>query len=293
MKRKKASSNAETNTGEKREIEKAKGEHPEIVDILDLLMKLTELSGDTVSIEGSSISWDKLEEGLPVIDKRILPKNLDSLMKRFKRIMEILMTGNGRAASAVIETFEKGKSFKKLLEGVLIGHYDFPEDFPHSRPVTLLAAGETILPLINGIKKSDSLKEKLNNWNEPYCPICGAPPNISAIEGEENRLYLYCGRCAQRWNFPRLVCVHCGEEDQKKLRYFFAENDEVHRVYVCDSCKHYIKSVDNREKTVFFPQLEDVTTMGLDIVAKREGYIRETIDLVGLVLIDYDAKKAV
>lgn len=276
---------------EKRAIEKAKGEHSEIAEALDILMKLTELSGDIIPVNGDYIGWDKLKDGFPAIDKRTLPEDLNFLLKRFKKIVNILLTGDSQGASAVTAFFEKEESFKKLLEGVLTGEYDFPENFTHSKPVALFAAGETLLPLINGVKQSNPPKNGLDSWSESYCPICGAPPNISAIEGEENRLFLYCSRCAQAWNFPRLVCVHCGEEDQKKLQYFYAEDDEVHRVYVCDSCKHYMKSVDKRKKLAVFPQLEDVTTMGFDIVAKREGYTRETIDFVGLILMDYKTKQ--
>ncbi|MBN1572236.1 MAG: formate dehydrogenase accessory protein FdhE [Deltaproteobacteria bacterium] len=279
------------NREERRAIEKSKEKHPEIVEVLDLFLKLSELSCDTIPVNGKSISWDKLKEGFPAIDKRTLPKDLGTLFKRFKNIVEILLTRNSDFASAVNALFEREELFRELLEGVLMGQYDFPKDFSHLRPVILFAAGETLLPLINGVKLADPPKKALDSWGKSYCPICGAPPNISAIEGEENRLFLYCGRCSQSWNFPRLVCVHCGEEDQKKLQYFFAKNDEIHRVYVCDSCKHYIKSVDKREKTVVFPQLEDLTTMGLDIVAKKEGYKRESVDFVGLILTDYEVKK--
>jgi FdhE protein len=277
---------------EKRAVEKAKGETPELAEVLDLFMKLSELPCDAIQPGGKNIEWDKLKEGFPAIDKRTLPEDIDPLMARFKKIVETLLTGNGDLASVVNSSFEREDSFRGLLEGVLMGQYELPENLDHLRPVILFAAGETLIPLIDGIKLSGSLEKRLNDWGESYCPVCGAPPGISAIEGDENRLYLYCGRCSQSWNHPRLVCVHCGEQDQKKLQYFFARDDETHRVYVCDSCKHYIKTVDKREKPVVFPRLEDLTTMGLDMVAKNEGYRRDTVDFVGLILADYEAKKA-
>ncbi len=291
MKRKEKNVKKGSNGEEIRAIEKARREHPEIAKPLDILMKLTEISGDIIPVKGENINWDKLKEGFPVVDKRILPEDLGPLTKRFKEILNILLAGDNVGASAVSDFFEEKKLFKKLLEGVLTGQYSFPKKYSRSKPVTLFAAGETLLPLINDIKLSHPPKEGLDNWGESYCPICGAPPSISAIEGEENRLFLYCSRCAQSWNFPRLVCVHCGEEDQKKLQYFYAETDEIHRVYVCDSCKHYMKSVDKREKNVVFPRPEDLTTIRLDIVAKSEGYTRESIDFVGLILMDHKAEQ--
>ncbi len=272
-------------------IDKAKGEHPELTEALDLLTKLTEISFDEVSPVAENISWDKLDEGFPVIDKRLLPEDLGPLQKRFNEIVEILATEDKGGASDIITLFGKEELFKKLLEGVLVGQYNFPKEFTHSKPITLFAAGEALLPIIDGIKKSDPPPKNLDLWGESYCPICGALPNISAIEGDENRLFLYCSRCAQTWNFRRLVCTHCGEDDQHKLQYFHAEDNEIHRVYVCDTCKHYLKSVDKREKTTVIARLEDVLTIALDIVAKREGYKRETIDFVGLILMDYKIEK--
>lgn len=272
-------------------IEKTKGKHPELTEALNLLTKLTEISFDEISPVAENISWEKLDEGFPVIDKRVLPEDLDPLQKRFNDIVAILVTEDKSGASDITAFFGKEELFKKLLEGVLMGQYNFPKEFTHSKPITLFAAGEALLPVIDGIKKSDPPPKNLHLWDESYCPICGAMPNISAIEGDENRLFLYCSRCAQTWNFRRLVCTHCGEDDQQKLQYFHAEDNEIHRVYVCDTCKHYLKSVDKREKATVIPRLEDVVTIALDIVAKREGYKRETIDFVGLILMDYETDK--
>lgn len=105
------------------------------------------------------------------------------------------------------------------------------------------------------------------------------------------------------WNHPRIKCPFCGETEQKNLRYFEAKEDETpeegdkdhlrnYRVYVCDTCKHYIKALDEREmpdtisKESFYPRLEDILTIEFDIVARREGYVRETVDLVGLLLME-------
>ena len=116
--------------------------------------------------------------------------------------------------------------------------------------------------------------------------MCGAFPNLSFIRGDENRLLLSCSRCFTIWQHRRVKCPFCGEVDSKKLRYFEAENDKVHRVYVCDTCKNYLKCTDQREKPVIYPRLEDLITLKLDFVAKRDGYIRETVDLVGMLLLE-------
>ncbi len=95
--------------------------------------------------------------------------------------------------------------------------------------------------------------------------------------------FLSCSRCLTRWKFRRLTCAFCGESKPRNVRYFTAEGDIVHRVYVCDTCKHYIKSVDLREKETVFGRLEDLMTIRLDLVAKREGYVRDSVDLVSIL----------
>jgi FdhE protein len=52
------------------------------------------------------------------------------------------------------------------------------------------------------------------------------------------------------------------------------ENDEAHRVDVCDSCKRYIKTIDSRQMNRGINLLvENLSTLALDIVAQKEGFL--------------------
>jgi FdhE protein len=80
-----------------------------------------------------------------------------------------------------------------------------------------------------------------------------------------------------------MECPFCGNSDQEKMRFFSEEGDRVHRVEVCDVCKAYLKVVDLRETeraVVLF--VENLATIHLDLVAKREGFQRDTNRLFGL-----------
>ncbi|MCK5570095.1 MAG: formate dehydrogenase accessory protein FdhE, partial [Spirochaetes bacterium] len=68
-------------------------------------------------------------------------------------------------------------------------------------------------------------------------------------------------------------CPFCENDDQELLRYFFVENDEAHRIDVCDKCKRYIKTIDFRKGGSFMNLfVENLATLEMDIVADKEGF---------------------
>lgn len=110
-------------------------------------------------------------------------------------------------------------------------------------------------------------------WSYEYCPVCGGSPMIGELSEEEGKKLLYCALCSTQWRYSRLKCVFCGEQDHKKLSYFSVEKDVRNRVDVCKSCKRYIKTVDRRQVTEpVFPDLENIATLHLDMVAQSKGY---------------------
>ena len=54
------------------------------------------------------------------------------------------------------------------------------------------------------------------------CPFCGGMPQLSILQSSGGSLdgggrALLCATCLTVWPFRRLLCVHCGEEDERKL----------------------------------------------------------------------------
>src|SRR5205823_5916919 len=60
---------------------------------------------------------------------------------------------------------------------------------------------------------------------QPICPFCGENPVVAILrpEGEGAKRSLLCNLCFTEWDFRRLLCPHCGEEDHKKLAIYAAE----------------------------------------------------------------------
>ncbi len=125
------------------------------------------------------------------------------------------------------------------------------------------------------LSREAGLAAPTDNWKQGYCPLCGGLPGVAELTGDEGQRRLHCATCATSWEFPRLKCCYCGTTDRDALEYFTAEGDPGHRVDVCRKCCCYLKGVDSRELGEGLPMdLEDFSTLHLDLLAQREGFTR-------------------
>jgi FdhE protein len=109
-------------------------------------------------------------------------------------------------------------------------------------------------------------------WLKGYCPICGSAPILSILAGEGARS-LICSFCWHPWSVKRAFCPFCENSEDKKLHYFFSEEEKEYRVYLCDKCHKYVKTIDTREvDRMIYPPLEQVLTLHLDFRAREEGF---------------------
>jgi FdhE protein len=109
-------------------------------------------------------------------------------------------------------------------------------------------------------------------WKRSYCPVCGGAPDFAALDKESGARQLLCSRCSSQWNYRRLGCPFCDTTDHTKLMYYPSE-DGIYRLYVCQECRHYLKTIDLREiaRAVLLP-VERITTVAMDVAAQQEGY---------------------
>ena len=111
----------------------------------------------------------------------------------------------------------------------------------------------------------------LDHWNKGVCPICGGKPNLSLLEKDNNGKYLHCGYCDIQWRAKRLGCPFCPSPDS---RYLFIEDTEKYRVYVCEKCGGYIKTIvlEKSGDGELNLLLEDINSIEMDLFALKEGY---------------------
>jgi FdhE protein len=125
---------------------------------------------------------------------------------------------------------------------------------------------------------------KIDAGVQPLCPFCGEKPVAAVLrpEGDGGKRFLLCSLCFTEWEFRRLLCPHCGEEDKDKLPVYTAEEFPHVRVEACDTCKVYLKSVDLTKNGLAVPEVDELASIALDLWASEHGYTKLQTNLFGL-----------
>jgi FdhE protein len=119
---------------------------------------------------------------------------------------------------------------------------------------------------------------------QPNCPFCGERPQVAVLrgEGEGGKRSLLCSLCSTEWDFRRLLCAHCGEEVERKLPVYVAEEFPHVRVEACDTCRTYIKSVDLTKNGLAVPVVEELASVALNLWAEEHEYTKLQLNLLGM-----------
>jgi FdhE protein len=115
------------------------------------------------------------------------------------------------------------------------------------------------------------------------CPVCGGRPQVAVLrpEGDGGKRFLVCSFCLTEWEFRRILCPICGEEDHAKLPRYAAEGVSAVRVEACDACHYYLKGVDMTVDGLAVPLVDEVATAPLDLWAGEHGYAKISRNLMG------------
>ena len=110
-------------------------------------------------------------------------------------------------------------------------------------------------------------------WRRETCPVCGGRADLAILEEKVGARSLCCARCDTRWDYPRLGCPFCGKEDPA-LQGYYASDNGCYRLFTCDSCHGYLKTLDLRQanRPVLLP-LERILTLSMDTAAREQGYV--------------------
>jgi FdhE protein len=271
-------------------IEDYKSASPHYTELLDIMADILILRKEyrnsmkepIFSVEENLIA-KKLEGGLPLIDLTGKEYDLTRPKEYFNSLISIAEKRMPEVAQNIIDII-KSKQFdwEKMIRASFECKVEEtnPQGFPAAREAEEsidlidLFAEESLRPEFEIIaEKYGELVEK-SKWSEGYCPICGKEPKIGEIrKDEDGKRYLFCHQCGCKWNFSRIKCPFCGNDEQHSLAYFEVEGDERYRVDVCNKCRRYIKTVE-LPKSSEEPDLdiEDIATLHLDMIAFDEGY---------------------
>jgi FdhE protein len=115
------------------------------------------------------------------------------------------------------------------------------------------------------------------------CPRCNSLPVAGVLrpEGDGGKRFLLCSFCSQEWEFRRIFCAHCGEEQEQKLPVYVAEQLPHVRVECCDTCKYFLRTVDLTKDGNAVPLVDDLAAIPLTLWAQENGYTRIQSNLLG------------
>jgi len=124
---------------------------------------------------------------------------------------------------------------------------------------------------------------QLAGFSGSVCPVCGARPQVAVLhpEGDGGKRFLVCSFCVTEWEFRRILCPVCAEEDYQKLPRYSADDLAAVRVEACDTCKNYLKSVDMTVDGLAVPLVDEIAAAPLDLWAAENGYTKISPNLMG------------
>lgn len=119
-------------------------------------------------------------------------------------------------------------------------------------------------------------------YNQRPCPFCGRKPAFGVLrqQGDGGSRSLVCSFCMAEWQFRRILCAGCGEEDHKKLPVFTADGLSHVRVECCDTCKSYLKTVDLTKNGLAVPVVDEIAAIPLDLWAQGRGYKKLQVNVM-------------
>lgn len=135
-------------------------------------------------------------------------------------------------------------------------------------------------PYFLWLGKSYDISSKF--WEEGRCPVCNSIPSLSFIKKDEGRT-LYCSFCESRGPWHRIGCPGCQNRDAIKLDIIEIEEEKGLRIDLCNKCKSYVKTGSDNLLDDYTPELLDIISLPLDILAQERGYKRHSPNPIGMI----------
>lgn len=262
-------------------------ENPEYAEVLSIFSELYAAiegkEGETglTAVVPDSGANERLREGLPLLSFDAVSVDREKALAFIGTVIDVMQRmGNdgGESLERLREALAGGTAdLRALLRGVMArerrailetalavridpGLLEFAFHTPLR--VALEQAAEGVDPA------------RLTGWDRHFCPICGSSAAMAELVGEEGERHLSCSTCFTRWTFSPSACPFCGNDEPEKLTWF-TTGEGPHRVDVCLACSQYIKTrLSPSGSADVPPELDDLATVLLDLLAAQEGYRR-------------------
>ena len=111
------------------------------------------------------------------------------------------------------------------------------------------------------------------DWECADCFACGTIATLAELQGNNRLCHL---RCDANWEYRRVKCIYCRNENPQTLGALFADESRQQRsAQTCEVCHGYVKMI-----AAFSPNppellaAQDFATLHLDFIAQKKGSAR-------------------
>ncbi len=119
-------------------------------------------------------------------------------------------------------------------------------------------------------------------WQEGRCPICNSMPSMASID-TDGKKHLYCSFCDNTGYYKRIGCPICFNDDTSRINIITAEGEDGFRIDTCDACNSYLKTLEIDLLNNLTPDIADLVSIPLDIIAQGKGYKRNSPNPLGMM----------
>jgi FdhE protein len=210
------------------------------------------------------------------VDRELAASELSELSSRFEAFLAVAEAHGPKALAELShELHGRGKDFwSELLRAGWIAHS--PSDAQG------LLAHAFLQPYAELLRSRATPRSNPSAY--ALCPSCHRKPGFGLLRqmGDGGARSMVCSFCLAEWEFRRIVCPGCGEENDKNLAVLTASEFDYIRVECCDTCKTYIKSVDLTKNGRAEPLVDELASAPLDLWAREHGYAKLQSNLLGM-----------
>jgi FdhE protein len=247
------------------------GQHPFAREILGFYIELTRFH------ERLYLNLEKRSKAQASHGRDCVPSEFPKLVASLETFLTLAQrSGPSRLADLARELMREGSdSWPGLLNACWLASNSSTE------PQALLLQA-FLQPFAQFVRNCTPMRPSTHMYS--VCPFCDRKPGLAILrqQGDGARRSLLCSFCHAEWEFRRVVCPRCGEEENGKLPVYIA-NDFGHiRVECCDTCKTYIKSVDLTKNGLAEPVVDEIASVPLDLWAQKQGYSKLQRNLLGM-----------
>ncbi len=242
--------------------EKLAGEYPaasEVLHFLAAIMDYQQTLWQTLESDPKLRHGVRFEESLP-----------DSLTGKFKSFLRLVV----EKGPAPLSQSAKACQTDESAHGVLLNSFWQGRDGALAGGANEFLARAFLQPYAVLIRSRQEVQPK--GPTPCLCPVCGRKPGSGVLrpQGDGGLRSLICSFCLNEWEFRRILCPACGEENHAKLPVYTAEEFPHVRVECCDSCRCYIKTVDMTKSGLADPVVDEIAAIPLDLWAEQQGYAK-------------------